>query len=38
MPSLILRFEANTDTALKRIKNEFRVLMRKVDPKVALPF
>jgi phosphomannomutase/phosphoglucomutase len=37
-PSLILRFEANTESALKRIKEEFRVLMRKVDPKVALPF
>ena len=37
-PSLILRFEANTETALKRIKDEFRVLMRNVDPKVKLPF
>ena len=37
-PSLILRFEANTDVALKRIKDEFRLLMRKVDPKVKLPF
>ena len=37
-PSLILRFEANTDAALKRIKDEFRVLMRKVDSKVILPF
>ena len=37
-PSLILRFEANTESALKRIKDEFRLLMRKVDPKVKLPF
>jgi phosphomannomutase/phosphoglucomutase len=37
-PSLILRFEANTESALKRIKEEFRALMRKVDPKVRLPF
>jgi len=37
-PSLILRFEANTEAALKRIKEEFRVLMRKVDPNVPLPF
>lgn len=37
-PSLILRFEANTETALKRIIEEFRKLMHKVDPKVNLPF
>jgi phosphomannomutase/phosphoglucomutase len=37
-PSLILRFEANTEAALKRIKEEFRALMRKVDPSVPLPF
>jgi phosphomannomutase/phosphoglucomutase len=37
-PSLILRFEANTEDALKRIKDQFRALMHKVDPKLALPF
>ncbi len=37
-PSLILRFEANTDAALKRIQNDFRAMMLKVDPAVALPF
>lgn len=37
-PSLILRFEANSDMALRRIKEEFRALMRKVDPAVQLPF
>lgn len=37
-PSLILRFEANSEAALKRIKEEFRTLMRKVDPRVVLPF
>ena len=37
-PSLILRFEANTEAALKRIKEEFRSLMHKVDPKLRLPF
>jgi phosphomannomutase/phosphoglucomutase len=37
-PSLILRFEANTEAALSRIKEEFRALMRKVDPAVQLPF
>jgi phosphomannomutase/phosphoglucomutase len=37
-PSLILRFEASTEAALSRIKEEFRTLMRKVDPGVQLPF
>ena len=37
-PSLILRFEANTEAGLKRIKEEFRALMKKVDPAVQLPF
>ena len=37
-PSLILRFEANTEAALNRIIEEFRKLMHKVDPKVTLPF
>jgi phosphomannomutase / phosphoglucomutase len=37
-PALILRFEANTETALKRIKGEFRALMHNVDPAVQLPF
>jgi phosphomannomutase/phosphoglucomutase len=37
-PSLILRFEANSEAALKRIKDEFRALMHRVDPKLALPF
>lgn len=37
-PSLIMRFEANTEASLNRIKEEFRTLMRKVDPNVRLPF
>lgn len=37
-PSLIMRFEADSEAALKRIKEEFRTLMHEVDPKVALPF
>jgi len=37
-PSLIMRFEADSEAALKRIEEEFRTLMHKVDPKVALPF
>src|SRR3569623_478425 len=37
-PSLILRFEANTEAALKRIQNEFRSAMLKVNPALTLPF
>lgn len=37
-PSLILRFEANTEAALKRIQNDFRAIMLKVDPELTLPF
>ena len=37
-PSLILRFEADTEAALKRIKEEFRTLMHSVNPDVHLPF
>ena len=37
-PSLILRFEANTEAALKRIQSDFRAIMLKVDPELTLPF
>lgn len=37
-PSLILRFEANTEAALKRIQNDFRAVMLKVSPALKLPF
>jgi hypothetical protein len=33
-----LRFEADTDTALRRIQNEFREQMLKVDSSIKLPF
>lgn len=37
-PSLILRFEANTEAALTRIQSDFRAVMLKVNPQLALPF
>jgi len=37
-PSLILRFEADSDTALKRIEAQFREAMLGVDPGLNLPF
>jgi phosphomannomutase/phosphoglucomutase len=37
-PSLILRFEADSDTALKRIETHFREVMLGVDPGLDLPF
>ncbi len=37
-PSLILRFEANTEAALQRIQGEFRTLLQRVDDKLAVPF
>ena len=37
-PSLILRFEANSDTALKRIMTRFREVMLGVNPGLHLPF
>jgi phosphomannomutase/phosphoglucomutase len=38
MPALVLRFEANTTEALKRIKSEFKQLFTKVKPDITLPF
>ena len=37
-PSLILRFEADSDTALKRIETHFREAMLGVNPGLDLPF
>ena len=37
-PSLILRFEADSDAALKRIEAQFREAMLGVDPGLNLPF
>jgi phosphomannomutase/phosphoglucomutase len=37
-PSLVLRFEAENETALKRIQDDFREQMLKVDNSLKLPF
>lgn len=37
-PVLVLRFEATDDQALKRIQEEFRRVMRQVEPALQLPF
>jgi len=37
-PCLILRFEADDETALERIKGQFRELIQAVDPGLSLPF
>lgn len=37
-PTLVIRFEADSDAALERIQDEFRVAMLKVKPDMALPF
>lgn len=37
-PSLVLRFEADTSEALKRIQEQFRGLLLAVKPDVTLPF
>lgn len=38
MPSVVLRFEANTAEALKRIQSDFKQLFTKVRPDINLPF
>ena len=37
-PSLVIRFEADTDEALARIQGEFRAVMSATDASVAVPF
>jgi phosphomannomutase/phosphoglucomutase len=37
-PVLVLRFEADTEEALKRIQQVFRRQMLAVDPALKLPF
>ncbi|NOX08894.1 MAG: phosphomannomutase/phosphoglucomutase [Gammaproteobacteria bacterium] len=37
-PSLVLRFEADTEEALQRIQQDFRDLMSQADSSVQLPF
>ncbi len=37
-PVLVLRFEADDETALQRIQEEFRRVMLQVEPELELPF
>src|SRR3954454_9820188 len=37
-PVIVLRFEADNDAALERIKGEFRRVLREADPEIALTF
>ncbi|MGH8032338.1 MAG: phosphomannomutase/phosphoglucomutase [Luteimonas sp.] len=37
-PVLVLRFDADSDAALKRIQNDFRVQLLAIDPGLVLPF
>lgn len=37
-PCLVIRFEADSDAALKRIQNDFKAAMLKIEPDLALPF
>lgn len=37
-PSLVIRFEADNDEALRRIQDLFRAQLRKIEPELAAPF
>ncbi|MBL6985896.1 MAG: phosphomannomutase/phosphoglucomutase [Methylobacter sp.] len=37
-PSLVIRFEADSEVAMLRIQEQFRALMKKIKPNIALPF
>ena len=37
-PTLVLRFEADTQSALQRIEERFRSLLRELEPTLKLPF
>ena len=37
-PSLVMRFEGDTEAALRRIQDQFRQAMLAADPKLKLPF
>ena len=38
MPVLVLRFEADNKTALKRIQSQFKDLLTKINPDLTIPF
>ena len=37
-PSLVVRFEADSEAAMNSIQEQFRPLMKKIKPDIALPF
>lgn len=37
-PSLVIRFEADSEAAMHRIQEQFRQLMKKIKPNIVLPF
>ncbi|MEE7628134.1 phosphomannomutase/phosphoglucomutase [Methylobacter sp. Wu8] len=37
-PSLVIRFEADSEAAMLSIQEQFRQLMKKIKPDIALPF
>jgi phosphomannomutase/phosphoglucomutase len=37
-PSLVIRFEADSEVAMLRIQGQFRQLMKKIKPDISLPF
>ncbi len=37
-PSLVVRFEADSEQAMRRIQEEFRALIASIDPQLVLPF
>ncbi|MGZ5621839.1 MAG: phosphomannomutase/phosphoglucomutase [Methylobacter sp.] len=37
-PSLAIRFEADSETAMARIQEQFKQLMKKIKPDIVLPF
>ncbi|MDO9270612.1 MAG: phosphomannomutase/phosphoglucomutase [Methylobacter sp.] len=37
-PSLVIRFEADSEAAMNRIQEQFRQLMKKIKPDIVLPF
>jgi len=38
LPALVLRFEANSKDALKRIQAQFKALLLKIKPDLTIPF
>ncbi len=37
-PTLVLRFEAESEEAMHRIQNDFKQLMLKLEPNLHIPF